>query len=391
MTGSLLSTVLLTAGLLQAQLGPGNWSTDVSRKSIDLSELLSGGPPKDGIPALVNPKFVAVDEAAAWLAPNEPVMVVEHAGEVRIYPLQILIWHELANDEIGGLPILVSYCPLCNAAVTFDRRVDGEVHEFGVSGMLRNSDMVMFDRATDSLWQQATGEALVGEMTGQRLAVVSSQLAAFGTVREAFPAAQILSRDTGYSRPYGSVGGNYAGYESRGRIMFPVNLKRRLTVPPMERLVSITDDGKSKAYPFGYVRERGVTEGKVGNQRYVIFFDPEMASPMDASRMSQSKAVGAVGVFSPEIDGKRLSFRFNDGVISDKQTNSRWNLFGMATEGELAGQRLVALPHGVYYAFAWLAFRPDTQLVGVLPPGFTEPSGGADPTAFPGSRPDRQP
>src|SRR5579863_5188381 len=139
---------------LPAQFAGGSWHTDISKRSINLNELKPGGPGKDGIPALNRPKFTSVAEAGRWLDPKEPVIVVERAADVRAYPLQILIWHELVNDQIGDTPLLISYCPLCNSAVVFDRRVAGSVYDFGVSGMLRDSDMVMFDRQTDSLWQQ---------------------------------------------------------------------------------------------------------------------------------------------------------------------------------------------------------------------------------------------
>ena len=157
--------VLLLFAVLPAaaQLNQGNWKTDLSKKSINLSELRSGGPPKDGIRAIDRPKFMATNEAATWVGPKEPVLVVTRGDEARAYPLQILVWNELVNDRIGDRPILVSYCPLCNTAITFDRRVDGTVRDFGVSGTAyralvraerfnwRNSDMVMFDRhrATD--------------------------------------------------------------------------------------------------------------------------------------------------------------------------------------------------------------------------------------------------
>jgi hypothetical protein len=150
--GRALALLLLSTVVVWGQLGPGNWKTDLSKKSVDLREILSGGPAKDGIPAILDPKFIGVEEANGWLAPAEPVLMVRHEGEARAYPLQILLFHEIANDQIADLPILVSYCPLCNSAITFDRRIGGEALTFGVSGMLRNSDMVMYDHQTDSLW-----------------------------------------------------------------------------------------------------------------------------------------------------------------------------------------------------------------------------------------------
>ncbi len=379
---SLIALFLLAALAAPAQLGRGNWRTDLSRKSIKLSELISGGPPHDGIPAINNPKFVSPKEAAKWVSSNEPVLVVEYANEVRAYPLQILIWHELVNDQIGDLPVLISFCPLCNSAIAFDRRIDGEVYTFGVSGMLRNNCLVMFDRQTDSLWMQLTSEAIVGTLTGERLEIVSSQGVPFDAFMKNFPDGNVLSKQTGHSRPYGVS--PYAGYESANGTMFPVGFKKPIPVAPKERLVTISIDGKTKAYPFPVLRRSKVTAGRIKKKRFVIFFDPSAVTTMGAEQVAESKKVGAVGVFSPELDGKELKFRHKRGKIVDKDTGSTWNLFGMATEGALTGRRLDPVEHGVYYAFAWLVFNPDTEVVGASVEE-QDPFGGR-PGVFPGSQ-----
>lgn len=140
-----------------------DWKTDTSKRNIDLSELISGGPPKDGIPAINHPTFISPEDADSWLEQDEPVIAFQLNGTARAYPLQILIWHEIVNDNFGDTPVLVTFCPLCYSAIVFDRRIDGETHQFGVSGFLRNSDLIMFDRKTESLWQQFTGEAIVDD------------------------------------------------------------------------------------------------------------------------------------------------------------------------------------------------------------------------------------
>ena len=358
------SAVLLILSVAAAfgQLATGHWKTNLSKKSIELSELRSGGPPKDGIPALRDPKFVAPSQAAAWLGQQEPVIVVEHAGKVRAYPLQILMWHELVNDRMGDLPLLVSFCPLCNTAIVFDRRIRGEAHDFGVSGMLRESDMVMFDRQTDSLWQQATGEAIVGAYTGERLTIYPSQTVSFETFAASFPEGLVMSRNTGHNRPYGK--NPYAGYDSRAGFMAPVSMPRPLRAPK-ERIVTVSAGGRTKAYPFSYVRRKGVVAGTLGGTRYVVFHQPGTVSVLDKAKIAESRDVGSVGVFSPELDGRRLSFRRRKGMIVDKETASRWNVLGIATEGPLRGKRLTPLDHGVYFAFAYLVFNPDAEIVGV--------------------------
>lgn len=357
---SRLVPILALASISFGQIPP-EFRTDVSKRSIPLDELQQGGPPKDGIPAIRNPKFVAVSAASSWLDPAEPVQVVRYAGEVRVYPLQILIWHELVNDSIGDLPLLVSFCPLCNAAVAFDRRVDGVTAEFGVSGLLRHSDMVMFDRATESLWQQLTGEGIVGEHTGKRLAVVGSQVVPFETVAANYPRALVLGRDTGHERPYGA--NPYEQYEPRGRMIFPVRYKKSRKIKPLERLLVFGSESRPRAYVLRQLRQRPVQQGGTGPGAYVVFYEPEMRTALGARRIAESSRVGAAGVYSPYIDGRRLDFAFVGGRFSDSQTSSTWNLLGLATAGPLEGTVLNPIEHGVYYAFAWLAFNPGTEVV----------------------------
>ena len=367
--------LLILASAAAAQVLPvrGEFKTDLSKRSIELSELLSGGPPKDGIPSIDNPQFVSVNEAATWIDEREPVMWLEHAGETRVYPLQILMFHELVNDRIGDLPILVSYCPLCQSAIVFDRRVDGALYQFGVSGMLRNSDMVMYDRTTDSLWQQLTGEAIVGELTGKRLKVVTSRLTHFGVVKRERPEAKVLSRRTGVVRPYGTS--PYVGYEFGGGPRFPANFRYADRIHPLDRLVVICNGGKARAHPLKILARKTVEDGKIDGERYVVFFDPTAVSALDARQIARSRQVGSASAFSPVVDGRELKFRERGGKVVDKETGSEWNLLGEAVSGSLKGSRLEPLDHGVFYAFAWLAFRPDTLVVGLPPEPQAPPTG----------------
>ncbi len=353
---------LLSALLAPAQqFSKGDWQTDTSKKSIDLNDLKLGGPPKDGIRAIQKPKFVSLKDAASWVGGGEPVIVVELEGEARAYPLQVLLWHEMVLDQIGDVPLLVTYCPLCNSSIAFDRRVDGKVYDFGVSGMLRHSDMIMFDRETDSLWQQLTGEAVVGSLTGKRLDIVTSQVVDFAAFAKNFPDGKVLSKDNGQNLPYGNT--PYAGYEQAGRVMFPAVVDRPIG-RPLEKVVSFTLEGKSRAYTFERLRQAGVVDGKIKKTRYVVFYDGAALSTMEQKQIKSSRQVGSAGVFSPELDGKGLKFKFKDGTILDKETGSSWNVLGMATEGALAGKRLKPIQNGVFYAFAWMAFAPKTDLIG---------------------------
>src|SRR6266511_3565983 len=187
------------------------FKTDFSKHSIPYSEILSGGPPKDGIPALKDPQFVSVTDADAWLKPLEPVILVQVGEDAKAYPIQILIWHEIANDTVGGEPLVVTFCPLCNTAIAFKRTVNGQVLDFGTTGRLRYSNLIMYDRQTETWWQQATGEAIAGELTGANLRFRPAAIIAWSDFKHAHPDGAVLSRDTGFQRNYGQ--NPYTGYD----------------------------------------------------------------------------------------------------------------------------------------------------------------------------------
>ncbi len=159
------------------------WRTDFSRHSVPFDEIMSGGPPRDGIPPIDNPKFIDVSDPPSYMKENEPVISVEINGDARAFPLALLISHEIVNDEIGGVPVTITYCPLCNTAIAFDRRVGDRVLDFGTSGNLRNSDLVMWDRQTQSWWQQITGDAIVGELTGTKLTLIPAPLVSWSAFK----------------------------------------------------------------------------------------------------------------------------------------------------------------------------------------------------------------
>lgn len=336
------------------------WKTNVVKRSVDLDEIISGGPGKDGIPSLDNPKFVSIAEAEKWLDAKEPVISLVIDGEARAYPLQILIWHEIINDNFKGAPVAVTFCPLCYSAVAFDRRLDGKTYNFGVSGMLRHSDMIMFDRETESWWQQITGEAIVGDLTGKELKQIPAQIVGFGQFAEAFPKGLVVSRDTGFNRDYGR--NPYVGYDEIGKAPFLFRGETDDRLPPMEKIVVIEIGGISKAYPRTITRKMRVIKDKIKSKNIVVFHNDGAKSALDASSIKDSKDIGATGVFDSELDGKVLSFDFADGVFIDKETNSKWNVFGKAIEGKLKGRQLKPIKHGDYFAFAWLTFRPKTEI-----------------------------
>ena len=237
-----------TAGLLMVFLGvlivavprlspvvnvlAGEWDdTNFDKRSVDLSEIMSGGPPKDGIPAIDRPRFVSAAAAAEWLDPREPVIALRIGQTARAYPIQILIWHEIVNDTLAGVPVAVTFCPLCNASIVFNREHEGQLLDFGTTGRLRLSDMVMYDRPTQSWWQQFTGEGIVGEMTGEVLVQIPAQIVAFEEYRTLYPRGDVLSRDTGFLRRYGE--NPYVGYDNIEQYPFLFHGKIDKRLPPI--------------------------------------------------------------------------------------------------------------------------------------------------------------
>ncbi len=337
-----------------------HWETDWSRHTIDLSELKPGGPPKDGIPAIDDPQFVSVEDARAWIAPQEPVIALELRGEARAYPLQILVYHEIVNDRVAGVPVAVTFCPLCYSAIAFRRTVGGEVLSFGVSGLLRHSDLVMYDRKTESLWQQFTGEAIVGDYVGTTLERLPVQIISFAQFTEAYPEGRVPSRETGYDRPYGR--NPYAGYDdiSNTPLLYDGPTDDRLL--PMQKVVAVRISGESKAYPHRLTREEHVIHDEVGGQPVVVFHTGGAVSALAEAVISASREIGSTGVFDPRVGGRMLRFRYEDGQFVDQQTGSVWNITGQSVAGPLEGKQLTPIEHGDYFAFAWFAFRPETQI-----------------------------
>jgi hypothetical protein len=337
--------------------------TNFCKSSIDLETVLSGGPPPDGIPPIDNPNYESMDGASEWLVEESPVVAVTVNGETRGYPLAVLTWHEIVNTEIGGEPVTVTFCPLCNSAIVFFRTIDGEVLDFGVSGNLRNSDLIMYDRQTDSWWQQFTGEGIVGDYTGTNLEMIPSQIVGFSQFQEEFPDAEVLSRDTGTSRRYGV--NPYAGYDGvENPFLFDGELDRRL--PATSRVLAGYVAGEAIAYPFGPLQDEIAINDTVNERDIVAFWQPGVRSALDQSQIDQSRDVGTAAIYSRELeDGTILTFSATeDGLITDDQTGSIWNPFGRAIEGELTDTQLRQIVAGTHFWFAWAAFEPESIVYG---------------------------
>lgn len=328
---------------------------------VDLGEIRSGGPPPDGIPPIDEPMYLAVDDVD-FLTDNEPVLAFELDGDARAFPVQIMTWHEIVNDTIGGTPVTISYCPLCNSAIAYERRFGDRVLDFGTSGLLWNSALVMYDRQTETLWSHFTGEGIVGELTGQQLTDLPLATVAWSTWRDANPDGLVLSRDTGHSRDYGR--NPYPGYDAVDGVpfLFEGEVDGRYTA--MTRVVGIEHEGEAVAVPLVELQETRVVDGSAGGDDIVVWWTPGTASALDSSAIAEGRDIGATGVFFAEVDGRSLTFSaVDEATFTDAETGSTWNVLGQAVDGDLAGARLAALPHVDTFWFAWSTFRRDTMIL----------------------------
>jgi hypothetical protein len=336
--------------------------TDFSRRLVPLDDFLPGGPPRDGIRPLDHPRAVSVSDGDRYLRPDEPVLALALGSSARAYPVRILLWHEIANDVLAGRPVAVTYCPLCNSGVAFDRRVDGHVLRLGTTGLLRRSDLVMWDRQTESWWQQLDGRALVGRLAGKRLRMLPLAMMSWADYKRRYPYAEVLAERTGYERPYGLT--PYRRYDTGGRPFgFNGRLDRRL--PAMERVLAVRVTGKTVAAPYAVLRARPVLDTRVGGTPVVIVYQRRVRSPLDARRISDSREVGTAVAYDRRLGGRTLSFTNRGGRIVDDQTGSEWDVTGLAVSGLLRGRSLRPLVQNSQFWFALAAIAPDARVVSV--------------------------
>ncbi|WP_337862674.1 DUF3179 domain-containing protein [Nitrososphaera sp.] len=348
-TGSFVADA--PAGQVQRQ-GPA--ATATGNFIVPPEKIVSGGPPRDGIPSIDSPKFTSA--SGAGLEDGDLVIGLAIEGDAKAYPLKILVWHEIVNDVVGGEPVAVTYCPLCFTSQVFKRTLSGDessaAAEFGTSGKLYNSNLVMYDRSTESLWSQALGQAIAGERAGERLERVPFDLAQWGDWKRLYPQSRVLSQDTGFDRPYGSD--PYGNYYTSPEIYFPVE-NRDGRLGPKEVVVGFESNGVYRAYPLQKIENEHVINDSIGSS--------------DGDRLSVllvSQYPFMTRAFDRELDGggwqQVLKFDYKDGKVTDRQTASTWDVEGVATDGPMKGAKLKRLPFDIGFWFEWAAFHPGTEL-----------------------------
>jgi Protein of unknown function (DUF3179) len=317
---------------------------------VPLDQIVSGGPPPDGIPSIDDPKFISIQVADKYLEDSDLVLGLNINGDIRAYPLQILVWHEIVNDNVGGVPVAVTYCPLCFTNQVFNSTVvddkgQAATLEFGTSGKLYNSNLVMYDRTTKSLWSQAMSQAIVGKLAGVKLERMPFDVANWKEWKQLYPDSKVLSKDTGSTRPYGAD--PYGDYYTNGDVLFPVsNGDDRLGLKQI--VIGLENKGQYKAYKLQEIENKKILNDQVnGKPIALLSLHPFM-----------------IRAYDPVVDRQVLEFSYNakDQNFIDTQTGSLWNFEGKAVSGQMKGKQLTRLPFDEGFWFEWVAFHPTTEL-----------------------------
>ena len=327
--------------------------------TIDVTKIRSGGPPPEGIPAIDRPVFAPIGEIE-FLSDREPVMVVTLDGETKAYPAQILMWHELVNDTVANKPVTVSFCPLCNSAIAYNRILGNRILDFGTSGSLFNSALVMYDRQTGSLWSHFTGEAVAGALAGERLELLPMSTVSYADFKSAHPDGVVLTTDTGWVRQYGV--NPYVAYDTESSSpYFPVEGDDD-RLQAKTRVIGVRGETDAVAVSLATLWQNGTVQLDLEGRPIVVWVKPGTASSLNTALISEGTDIGATGVFVAEADGQSLTFTVDGDEFVDDQTGSRWNVLGNAVSGRLEGTSLEPVEHVDTFWFAWVAFQPDALL-----------------------------
>ncbi len=325
--------VILIIGLVTIRYLPSNNIVVDTNSIVPESKIVSGGVGKDGIPSIDEPIFVSANEVD-FLNDADQVIGLNIDGMAKAYPLSILVWHEIVNDENNGVPVAVTYCPLCFTSVVFERAIDNNIVEFGVSGKLYNSNLVMYDRMSNTLWSQGLGIGIVGKYVGYNLEKVPFDVTEWKAWKEAYPDTLVLSQETGALRPYGVD--PYGDYYVRDDILFPLDHRDDRLKP--KTLVYGIDN---KAYTFD-----AIARDKIINDDKIVILSLN----------------GLTRAFDRSIDGRMLEFILDDNIIKDKETNSIWDMEGRAIDGIMKGKNLKRLVLEPSFWFSWASFHKDTEI-----------------------------
>jgi hypothetical protein len=345
-----------------------HWNTDTTKRNINLDQITVHFP-RHTFPRIDYPKFIGKVKGLKEYFMYEPVIAIAINGRAKAYPLNVLTMHEIANDTLGGVPILATYCPLCNSSVVYERRLKnrGKQYQldFELSGMLRNSGLIMADKQTETWWQQLTGLGLVGELANIELDVIPSMIISVKDFFIRYPDGKILSPETGTNsqKKYGT--NPYENYDDITGVPYEKyfdHSKLDSRLPPMERLIDIKGNKGYKVYPFSIIAKEGIINDYYDGRNIVIFYKKGTVSVLNNKKIIKSKDIGSATVFSSEIDDNILTFEKINGKILDKETKSFWDITGHCIQGYYKGRELIPEKHSNHFAFAWLSFHPESEI-----------------------------
>lgn len=336
-------------------------NTDFEETTVDLGALSSSGYGRDEfITPIDDPLFTDVMMARSVVVDTAPVIAVNHFDTVRAYPLTIMMVHEIVNDVIDGTSVAITFCPLCNSAIVYERQLEGDVLRMGVSGNLYGNNFLMYDHMTESWWSQLTGEALVGEYAGEMLPILPSQVVSFATFAERYPEGDVLIGDA--MRPNVNYDLNpYLGIdESASPLLVQDNYDPRL--PPMTRILGANIHDTTIAYAFDTLSNERVVNDVLGETAIVVFWKPGVFTAVSYNTRRATNDIGQAALYGRTVDGRTLTFIHDGSRVVDEQTGSEWNIFGEAIAGELIGTQLPEYTFFSHFWFAWASANPDTLL-----------------------------
>lgn len=302
---------------------------------------------RDAIPPITKPKYMDVETADTWLKPDDIVLGYVDGDTALAYPVRILNYHEIVNETVNGVPILISFCPLCNSGIVYDRRLEGQVLEFGNTSALYESDLVMYDKQTMSYWFQVGGEAIIGDLTGKRLNLLPTRFMRWSEWREAYPESQVLSRDTGFRRPYErDPFVNLSQYLNQGHFPFPVGeAARNPALPAGEKVIGLIRNDEARAYSIATLAGQVVND-TISGLPVAIAVDE----------------VGTSWAFNRRVGEQVVTLEWDGDTLMDQETGSRWSLTGQAIEGPLSGEQLEPLATRFSFWFAFVAAFPEATV-----------------------------
>ena len=327
-----------------AHVEPTVMETNGVKHIISLDKIKGGGPPKDGIPSIDNPVFANVPDSH-FMSDSDTIIGLEINGDAKAYPLFILVWHEIVNDNVGGTPVAVTYCPLCYTNQVFERIINGQEVEFGTSGKLYNSNLLMYDRFTESYWSQALGMAVKGELSGYKLNLIPFDVITWGDWKTLHTDTLVLTTETGHIRSYATD--PYGNYYTEPRILFPVEHSDD-RMHPKEIILGFNQGNIYKAYKQSDIESNTILNDSIDNNPVLL-----------VSLFSQNSRA-----FERTLDDKVLDFEYIKNKIIDTHTNSEWNYDGLSISGEYEGRQLERLPIEPGFWFEWVAFHPETLVYG---------------------------